>query len=287
MRGVSGRAAAMALVLLSVRPAAAEPVLPGEGPGGLAVPGFLPGRPEAPAYDFGWRPPYPYPYPYPVPYPYPPYYGDVYVLPPVWLPAESLYGPQAVRRFLGADDPRAARPNVNVIVPGGGAAGPEREKEPNLRGTGRESLDLAWRFIGFGDAHFENQKYADANQRYRKATDVAPQLADGFFRQGYALLALGRYDAAAKAFKRGLGLDAGWPKSNFRNDDLYGPNQAAKTAHLDALADAAAKQPKDGDLLFLVGLFLHFDGQQARARPFLQKAIQLAAGDDAHLRAFP
>ena len=243
-----------------------------------------------------WLPPGPGVYPdsyfysgYGWPY-YPPGYGygPVYY-PPVWMPAEHLYGPQAVQRFMGARPPPGAARGASVVAVlenGEKQQEEDKKKKPNLRGTNRQSLDLAWRFIGFGDAHFENQKYLDANQRYRKATQAAPQLADARFRHGCALIALGRYDAAAKAIKRGLALDPDWPKSNFKVDDLYGRNQMAKKAHLDVLAKEAGKDPNNADLLFLVGVFLHFDGQPQRAKVFFQKAAQLAAGDDAHIRAF-
>ena len=239
-----------------------------------------------------WPPPGPYVYPdsyfysgYGWPY-YPPGYGygPVYY-PPAWMPADHLYGPQAVQRFMGVGPPPGAARGASVVAVLEEDE-KEEEKKPNLRGTNRRSLDLAWRFIGFGDAHFENQKYLDANQRYRKATQVAPQLGDARFRHGFALIALGRYDAAAKAIKWGLTLEPNWPKSNFKVDDLYGQNQMAKKAHLEVLAKEAAKAPNDADLLFLVGVCLHFDGQPQRAKVFLQKAAQLAAGNDAHIRAF-
>ena len=115
---------------------------------------------------------------------------------------------------------------------------------------------------------------------------AAPQLADGYFRQGYALAAMGRYDLAARAIKRGLGLDPTWPRSDFNNHELYGDNRLAKTAQLDAMAKAAEEKPHDADLLFLLGVLLHFDGQPDRAATFFKRAGQLAGGDDAHLRAF-
>ncbi len=292
MRYVLGGVVAVALCGGSIAALADEPArrhgpLDRNGP-----PGDRHGPREPSAWRLAWSavppPPYPYPYAYPYGYPWgPPYYSEVYVLPPVWMPTEGLFGPQAMRRFAGPYSPPAPHPQPDAAQPGGPAGVPGDGKDPSLRGTNRESLDRAWRFIGHGDAHFGNQKYVDANQRYRKATEVSPRLAEGHFRQGYAQVALGRYDAAATAFKRGLAIDPDWPKSNFRANDLYGQNQLAKAAHLDALADAAAKEPNSPDLLFLVGLLLHFDGQQARAKPILQRAIQLAAGDDAHLRAFP
>jgi len=95
---------------------------------------------------------------------------------------------------------------------------------------------------------------------------------------------MGRYELALKALKRGLDLDPGWVRSDFRNDELYGPNQAAKRAHIDTLAKAATEGPEDPDLLFLLGVFLHFDGQADRAATFLQRADQLGAS--AHVKAF-
>jgi hypothetical protein len=38
--------------------------------------------------------------------------------------------------------------------------------------------------------------------------------------------------------------------------------------------------------VFLVGVHLHFDGQQARAVPFFERAARLAGGNDAHIQAF-
>ncbi len=250
------------------------------------------------------------------PYWHPPYYYEsYYVLPPVWLPSEYLYGPLAMQRFMGVGPiaPGAgAGPNGSIIVPGAGRIGqahPPQAHPPqpnpgqgnpgqgaapaqpaaaaqNPAMVGGAAHDLARRFIGFGDAYFQKQKYVDANQRYRRATEIAPQLDEAHFRYGFSLLAMARYDLAAKAFKRGLALDPDWPKSGFRLRDLYGQNHLARKSHLDAVADASNKSPADADLLFLVGLLLHVDGQQARARPILQRAIQLAGGDDAHLRAF-
>jgi tetratricopeptide (TPR) repeat protein len=206
-------------------------------------------------------------------YPYPYSYGP-YVLPPLYLPGETMYGPETVKRFIGAD-------RVSPPAAGGTKAAPEpkarEDRPPSQRGTGRDSLVRAGRFIGYGDNHFANQKYLDALQRYRSAVEAAPQLAEAYVRQAYALIATGRYEPAVKAIKRGLDLDSGWAKSDFRNDELYGPNQAAKRAHLDALAKAANEKPEDPDLLLLVGLFLYFDGQTERAEPFFQRADQLGS----------
>lgn len=228
-------------------------------------------------YPYYLYPGYGWPY-------YPPGYGPVTYLPPVWMPAERLYGPQAVQRFMGVGPAPGVASGVKVVAVL--EDDEEEPKKPNLRATNAKAVDLARRFIGYGDVHFGKQRFVDANQRYRKATQAAPQLAEARFRHAWALIALGRYDAAAAALKRGLGLDPDWPKSTFKVDDLYGPNRLAKKAHLDVLAKEAGQQPESADLLFLVGVFLHFDGQPQRAKVFFQRAAQLAAGDDAHIRAF-
>jgi len=243
-----------------------------------------------PRYD-GYRHPYSY---YPPHYGYDPYYpqyaypypayGRAYpYIPPLYIPAETLYGPQPLKRFFGVDqtNPPAVNPRIIVIKPGDDEA-----EGPVERSTNQRSLNLGWRFIGFGDAHFGNQKYSDAYQRYKRAAEAAPTLANAYFRQGYALVALGNYQQAAKVLKRGLELDPAWASSDFRTDELYGSNQAAKTAQLDALAQATTDNPNDADLLFLVGVFLHFDGQADRAAPFFQRAAQLGVGSNAHLRGF-
>ena len=222
--------------------------------------------------------------------PYPPYW---YYPPPMFVPAEALYGPQAVKRFLGVQDSNPA-PRTTITWPGPAMVAPlpgqaplEPKKPPEAvpRAANAETRALARRFIGFGDQHFTNEKYGEAYQRYRKAAEVMPELAEAYFRQGFALIGAGRYDLAAKVIKRGLALDPGWPKSGFRLNELYGGNQGAKAAHLEALAAAAEKSPDNADLLFLLGVCLFFDGARDRAAPFFERAVQLA-GPGEHLLGF-
>jgi tetratricopeptide (TPR) repeat protein len=217
-------------------------------------------------------------YPYPA---YPPYYWRY--PPPLYIPAETLYGPEAVKRFMGADrmSPAAANPRIVVI-----RRDNDEDEAPAQRARNARTVELAWRFIGFGDAHFANRRYADAYQRYRRAAEAASTVATAYFRQGYALVALSNYEQAARVLKQGLELDPGWARSDFRNDELFGDNQEAKRTQLDALAQAATDNPNDADLLFLVGVFLHFDGQADRAAPFFQRAAGLGAAGSNHLRAF-
>ena len=247
-------------------------------------------------YGYGYR--Y-YRYPYSYPYYHGPYRGYYYPG-PVFLPAETLYGPEAVKRFMGVDHWFRPGSNVNVIVtpnqgnrPVENAAEPQQlprpapnQPAPNQPAPNQRVTLLAWKFIGFGDAHFGNQQYADANERYQKAAGIAPQLADAWFRQAFALVAMGRHELAVRAIKRGLELEPNWATSDFRLGELFGGNGPAKTAHVETLAKASDKNPNDADLLFLLGVHLHFDGKPQRAVPFFQRAKQLLGGDDAHLKRF-
>lgn len=268
-----------------IRPSGGTPVRPGAG---TSTSSSSSGPVQTPTIK-EWRPtvvPYSvYPYgiytPYGVYSPgywygdYYPYYGSSYY-PPVVVPATG-FGPDATRRFLNG-----------VGRAGMGASTSDRRTRDDgsisQRGTSPESLTLAGKFIGFGDNNFAAQRYNDANQRYKKAAEIAPGLADAYFRQGFALIAMGRYESAVKALKRGLDIEPKWAQYDFRLATLYRDSDMAKRAHLDALAKAATEAPTDVDLLFLVGVFLYFDGQTERAAPFFQRAAQL--GDSPHLKGF-
>jgi Tfp pilus assembly protein PilF len=218
-----------------------------------------------------------------------PYYGGApnYALPPVFVPADAIYGPEALQRSLWGDNfgnPTGGPPGVIVAPTGKLQNNAGLDDVPPARGSSHDSLALASKFIAFGDAHFRAQRYGDAYQRYRTAVETAPGMAEACFHEAFALMALGRYSQAAKMLKRGLSLDPTWPKSGFKLSDLYGENRLAKNAHVDALAKAANLDPLDGDLLFVVGVWLYFDGQRERAAPFFQRAAQLADGP--HIEAF-
>jgi hypothetical protein len=77
-----------------------------------------------------------------------------------------------------------------------------------------------------------------------------------------------------------------WPSSDFRLDALYGDAALAKQAHQDSLANAALRDPNDADLLFVLGVFLHFDGQSERAKKFFAKSQELKSDAAPYVNAF-
>ena len=235
-------------------------------------------------YDYGYDP-----YRSEVYSPYRSYYGRPY-LPPIYLPAETIYGPQAVKRFLGWGNENRPQADAGALIAGRAdravVGDQDPPRQPKVRDGNQQAIASARKYLDYGDTHFSTGRYRDAYMRYRKASVEAPQLAEGHFRQGWALMGMNRPDLAAKAIRRGLELDPGWPQSNFRIDKLYGANQAAKKAHFDAMAKAAKENPKDADPWFVLGVHLHFDGQPDRAARFFDHARQLTVGDDAPLAAF-
>ncbi len=161
-------------------------------------------------------------------------------------------------------NPPAPKPPADV---------PAAPRKPNA--TNAEQKARAGRFIGFGDSQFEKQNYLAAIGRYKTAMSTAPDLAEAYFRQAFARVALGQYEAAASAFRRGLALRSNWRGTPFRLEDLYGKAPLPKNAHIEKLAMAVEDNPFDADLLFVLGLQLFFDGQADRAGVFLTRAAQL------------
>ena len=116
---------------------------------------------------------------------------------PIFVNPRVLFGPQAVMRMMGVDqwfaNPQAggqaaaARPQP---LPRANNADAPADNGHAERASNGKAADLAWKYINFGDAHFGNQKYSDAYDRYRKAGQVGPQVSDAWFRQGFALAAL-------------------------------------------------------------------------------------------------
>lgn len=210
-------------------------------------------------------------------------------LPYYYVSPDDLYGPRAMLRFMGADNSVQSGLNPTLIAPptpeADRAIAPEPQK-PAERITNSQTTALAWRFIGFGDAQFVGQKFIDANSRYRKAAQIAPQVADAWFRQGFALSALGRYDQAVTAIKRGLRINPKWATSDFDLQELCGPDRLSVDVRLDELTQAVQQRPNDANLLFLMGVHLHFDGQTEKAEKAFGRAKELTGGDDDHIRVF-
>ncbi|MCO6459578.1 MAG: hypothetical protein J5I93_30050, partial [Pirellulaceae bacterium] len=157
---------------------------------------------------------------------------------------------------------------------------------PDVRQSNAAARQRAGRFLEFGDNRFSQQRYHESLQRYKSAAAAAPDLAEPHFRQAQALIATSRFDLAAAAFRRGLALDDDVRRGGFQLDHLYGDAQLAKHAHLEALAQAALNRPWESEPLFLLGVFLYYDGQAERSRVFFERAAGLSGPHDVRLAPF-
>jgi len=233
-------------------------------------------------------------YPYYQPYgAYAPLYGGI--LPPLVIPSSEIYGPNALDNFLnppggaaapqGVAPPPAAPPANNAGFGALAGAVEAVKKQGKPRATNADARARSQRFIVLGDGHFAKQKYSDAYSRYKLAQQAAGDMADGYLRQGFALIAMGRYEAAARNLKRGITLDPSWADAKFALQQLYGDNGLAKAAHIEALVQETLKAPS-ADTMFLLGVLLYFDNRPDEAKPLFLRAQQLSGGDDEYLQGF-
>jgi len=206
---------------------------------------------------------------------------DYYSTPLVMAPGSAL-GPMDP---FGIGRPLAPALNFRRQPQPAAAGDGAKLSKRKTRVSNASALARAKEFMKFGDEHFRAQEFSEAYQRYRKAASAAPDVADAHFRQGFSLLALGKYDSANKAFLRGLEFKSDWARSEFRLDQLYGGNRLAKSVQLEQLAAAAGNQLGNASLMFLLGIELYFDGQRERARKFFVRAGELGE-DNSHLDGF-
>ena len=270
--------------------------------------GYDPYSGQAYLYPGGYNP-YGYsPYGYQSPYYRNPYLGYGYPG-AVFVDPGQLFGIGPIQQLMGVNPGFNQQPNVGPFAnfnqnpvpnannnanqgfaggnqPGGNvAANVPAPPQPHKPAAGTKATELAWKFITFGDARFGELKYSEALDRYRRAAREAPSLGDAWFREGFALAAMGKYDQAAKAMRRGLEEKPDWADSNFRLDDVYGDNAADKKAQVASMVKAAEAEPTNGDLALVVGIHLYCDGKVDQAASFFRRAAQIQ-GNDANIKGF-
>ena len=217
----------------------------------------------------------------------------VFVVPPV-----IYYDPAApILRDLGVLRSAVPRPMLNgppggspdlpgfneryseVVTPNSGLQDlgqrqqSERPPTPSfVRATNPRQHQLAQRFIGFGDKLFREGQYRAAYFQYREAEKAAPDVADTYFRQAFALIATRQYSMAFEAFQKGLSLDGEWPTRGFQVAMLYGERDLDAKHHRAELAEALQQNPAHPELLFLLAVHLYCDDRVAEAREFFRQA---------------
>lgn len=229
------------------------------------------------SYSFGYSCGYPYGYDFW------PYYYDGYGgfgLPPLFLSAESLFGPQAMQRFMGIDNrpPLVLRPADPVVVDPIQPADIDQLRA-KIKVTNLETKTQARKFLGYGDDYFSTNRFHEAAQRYRTASNLAPDLPEAALREGFAAVAMKQYPAADKAFRRALMLRADWSNTSFKLDTLF-PDARIKSAQFETLARLVDENPDQPTPLFVLAMELYFDSQLQRSAVFFERAAQLGANED-------
>lgn len=219
---------------------------------------------NGPGWNWGWSP-----------YVVAPWFnefGYTYTFP---YPQAGVEAPaaQPLDWLAPAPDPVAAPAPAADLTPPGRISSPDQKAR-------------AGRYLTYGDNLFAKQKYLAALGRYKSATDAASDMAEAYLRQGFAYVAMGHYQNAAKAFRRGLAIRPNWQGSGFRLATLYGGVDAAKSQDIDKLALAVEENPFDSGLLMTLGLMLYFDGQFDRAELCFQNAARLGGSDEPLLADF-
>ncbi len=227
--------------------------------------------------------------------------GPIYLWPPLVLPWSGNFGYIPGFPYDNLGLPYYFDPNANgwspirqpvAAQPAATAPAPTDPLPDNdsvrskIRTTNAESKARAGKFVGYGDANFAKQSYLSAAERYRDAARIAPDLAEPYFRQGIAFVAMGNYESAARSIRRGLVIRSDWRHSPFRLDQMYNDDRITKTTHLENLAKAVEANPLDANRLMLLGMMLYFDGQAARSETFFSSAAQLGGNDDRLLDYF-
>jgi hypothetical protein len=213
---------------------------------------------------------------------YPYGYGDYYSG-PVFAPAGAIYGPVAVRNFLGmaeptAPTPAAVKPTAVVV---------KKFTEPRkVREASPEYRRKSDQFVAQGDMLFREQKYQQAVDRYKSAAEMAPNSAEAYWHKGHAYAATNRYELAASCFRRALTLNPDIDRGGFSLDKLYDDTRMAKEAHLEAIAGYCLEHPDTADAYFVLGVFLHYNGEADRAEKFFARAAELAGPDATYLACF-
>ncbi len=136
-----------------------------------------------------------------------------------------------------------------------------------------------------GDRLLREGQNRKAYMEYLEAQRVLGTDGDVYFRQAFALIALGRYSHAIAKLKRGLQVEPDYPQHGATLDEVFGTdNTDQKDEYLQQVASWADADASDPDRLFLKGVLLHFD-EDPRASAVFNAAWKLA-GRGPHLQAF-
>jgi len=195
-------------------------------------------------------------------------------------------------RVVVADPLQPKQPNVFDVVQQHAERRENLTPPPNdetvvrtVSGSSRVGKERSKKFQAEGDRWLHEGQNVKAYLRYLEAQREAEDRGEVYFRQAFALVAMGRYSHAVSKLKRGLQVDPQSARTGKSLDEVYGvENVDHKVDYLQRVADWTSAEVRDPDRLFLMGVLLHFD-EDSRAGEFLNAAWKLA-GRGPHIQAF-
>jgi hypothetical protein len=153
------------------------------------------------------------------------------------------------------DLPPAAKPNPLAPPPVLG-----RDDKPEA-----DPFAEAARQVGLARAAFAADGYGRAAEHLGRAVAVRPDDPLPYFLKAQAEFAAGRYADAVTTIRAGMRRSPDWPASDFKPTALYGDRPARFDAHLAELRKAAAANPAEPAVQFLLAYQLWFGGQREAA----------------------
>ena len=121
---------------------------------------------------------------------------------------------------------------------------------------------------------FAAGQYGRAAERLADATAADPAAPLPYFLLAQARTARGEYAEAVAAIRDGMRRAPDWPAAGFNLKEFYGPTVAKFDGHLADLREAAALDPDDPAVGFLLGYHLWFLGEKAEAVKLFLKATK-------------
>ena len=138
----------------------------------------------------------------------------------------------------------------------------------------KEARALAIFEVSRARSAFAAEQYGRAGERLAAAIAANPDDPVPYFLLAQAHVAAGDYIEAVAAIRDGMKRDPDWPASGFRLREIYGKAPARLDAHFGELRRAAAANPDDPTLEFLLGYHLWFLGEKADAAKLFRRAVE-------------
>jgi hypothetical protein len=176
-------------------------------------------------------------------------------------------------RWPGAEgrvDRQVKRGDLLVINPRGQGVQPVAGVEPAKPVAPPVALDPVTR----ARLAFTEGWYGRAAEMLSMAITADPASPQAHFLLAQARTARGDYAGAVAAIQEGMKRAPDWPAEKFDPRAIYGPDAAKFDEHLAELLKAAAADPNDPTLSFLLGYHLWFLGEKAEAVMLFRRAAK-------------